>query len=106
MKMTGKDREQPNATGFGALQRAIHTGETVEATFDKDDVESPVHYTQGEFETIDEMIIVFGLEATIMYCRMCAWKYRARAPYKEDFFKDQAKADWYLNKARELLSEM
>lgn len=104
--MTGKDKESQLVSGFNALQHAIHTGEVVEATFDSNDVKNPPHYLQGAYETIDEMIIVFGLEATITYCRMCAWKYRARAPYKDDFFKDQAKADWYLNKACELLSEM
>lgn len=104
MKMTGK--EQPNAIGFNELQYAIHNGETIDVHVDSKAVNSPSHYTQGRFEAIDEMVIVFGVEATITYCRMCAWKYRKRAPYKNDFFKDQAKADWYLNKACELLSEM
>lgn len=102
--MTGK--KQPNAIGFNELQYAIHNEETIDVRIDREDVEDPPHYLQGAYETIDEMIIVFGIEATITYCRMCAWKYRARAPYKDDFFKDQAKADWYLRKACELLSEM
>lgn len=102
--MTGK--KQPNAIGFNELQYAIHNEEIIDVHIDRQEVDNPAHYMQGEYETIDEMIIVFGLEATITYCRMCAWKYRARAPYKDDFFKDQAKADWYLQKACELLSEM
>lgn len=102
--MTGK--KQPNAIGFNELQHAVHNKETIDVHIDRKEVENPPHYLQGAYETIDEMIIVFGMEATINYCRMCAWKYRARAPYKDDFFKDQAKADWYLHKACELLSEM
>lgn len=66
---------------------------------------NPLHYQQAAMETIEEMIVVFGIDATIQYCRMTAWKYRARAPYKGEFEKDQAKADWYLLKAQELLSE-
>ena len=67
-----------------------------------DNVNSPSHYRQHKFEAIDEMVIVMGVDAVIAYCKCNAWKYRNRAPYKGKFEEDNAKADWYLNKAKEL----
>ena len=67
-----------------------------------DNVNHPEHYKQHKFETIDEMVIVFGIDAVITYCKINVWKYRARAQYKGKPEEDNAKADWYLNKAKEL----
>lgn len=67
-----------------------------------DNVNQPNHYKQHKFECIDEMVIMFGVEATINFCKCNAWKYRARAPYKGNAEEDNKKADWYLNKAKEL----
>ena len=50
-----------------------------------DIVNDPPHYKQHEMECIDEMIIVFGVQAVIDYCKCAAWKYRYRAPYKHMF---------------------
>lgn len=69
-------------------------------------VNHPQHYNQSKFETIDEMAIVFGLEATYSFCICNAWKYRSRAPYKDNLAEDMKKSDWYLNKAAELLKQM
>jgi len=65
-------------------------------------VDHPSHYNQHYFETIDEMVIVFGIDATIEFCKINAWKYRSRAPYKGNPEVDNDKADWYLRKAKEL----
>lgn len=70
----------------------------------KDDVNEPSHYKHGTFEVIDEMVIVFGIDATIDFCRMNAWKYRARAPFKGDMEQDMAKANCYLEMAAKLQS--
>ena len=67
-----------------------------------DNVNHPSHYKQNKFESIDEMIIIFGVESVIDFCKCNAWKYRGRAPYKGNPKEDNAKADWYLNKAKEL----
>lgn len=67
-----------------------------------DMVREPQHYQHGTFEVIDEMIIVFGVEATIQFCRMNAWKYRARAPYKGKMEQDMDKANRYLEMAYEM----
>lgn len=69
---------------------------------DKKDMVNPEHYKQQVFETIDEMVIVFGARRVADYCRITAWKYRARAMFKGNFDLDMQKANWYLQKAREL----
>lgn len=68
----------------------------------EDVVREPQHYQHGIFEVIDEMIIVFGVEATMQFCRMNAWKYRARAPYKGKMEQDMDKANRYLEMAYEM----
>ena len=68
----------------------------------EDVVNEPKHYKQGSFEVIDEMILVFGFEDTIKFCRMNAWKYRARAPYKGNTDQDLAKVNCYLEMAADL----
>ncbi len=68
-------------------------------------VDHPSHYNQHYFETIDEMVIVFGVDAVIDFCKINAWKYRSRAPYKGSADTDNAKADWYLQMAHKLQKE-
>lgn len=68
----------------------------------EDVVNEPSHYKHGSFEVIDEMVIVFGIKDTIQFCRMNAWKYRARAPFKGNMDQDMAKANRYLEMAAEL----
>lgn len=68
----------------------------------EDVVKEPSHYQHGAFEVIDEMVIMFGMEKTIVFCQLNAWKYRARAPYKNKFEEDMAKANRYLEMAYEL----
>ncbi len=65
-------------------------------------VKEPSHYQQGSFETIDEMIIVFGIDDTIKFCKMNAWKYRSRALFKGNTEQDMAKANRYLEMAANL----
>ena len=66
-----------------------------------DMVNQPPHYKQGGMETIDEMILVFGKEAVANFCICNAWKYRARALYKNQE-EDMKKSHWYLKKYKEL----
>ena len=80
----------------------------VDKTKNTDDVEDvvnhPSHYTQGGMECIDEMIMVFGVEAVKHFCLCNVWKYRKRALHKNGQ-EDLDKADWYLNKYKELSDE-
>lgn len=67
-----------------------------------DPINHPSHYCQdGGMECIDEMIAVFGVEATKNFCLLNVWKYRKRALFKNGE-EDMKKADWYMNKWIEL----
>ena len=78
----------------------------VETDDNMDMVNHPNHYNQTAFETIDEMIIVFGKKAVYDFCICNAWKYKSRAAYKGMLQEDMDKAGWYLKKAEKLKSEM
>ena len=65
-------------------------------------VDHPNHYNQeGAMECIDEMILIFGVEATKHFCLLNAWKYRYRANAKNGD-EDRDKANWYIQKYKEL----
>ena len=66
-------------------------------------VDDPDHYRTGTFEVIDEMVLAFGIDATINFCVLNAWKYRARAPYKGKMAQDLEKADRYMQYAHDLM---
>ena len=71
-----------------------------------DMVNSPPHYNrEGAMETIDEMETLFGTKATFDFCRLNAWKYRARALAKNGE-EDMKKSDWYIRKAAELKTKL
>ena len=66
-------------------------------------VNHPKHYqNDGGLKTIDEMILLFGLEETMIFCKLNAWKYRARASKKGSEKEDLEKANWYILKYQEL----
>lgn len=67
-----------------------------------DVVKQPPHYKQGTFEVIDEMLIVFGPQKTFDFCILNAWKYRARAPFKDNMNQDMDKANRYLEMAKQI----
>lgn len=67
-----------------------------------DVVNHPSHYCQeGSMECIEEMIVIFGAQATRHFCLLNAWKYRKRALYKNGE-EDMKKSDWYIKKYIEL----
>lgn len=68
---------------------------------DKDMI-NPDHYKVHEKECIEEMEIMFGIEAVIAFCKCNAWKYRYRCGNKDDVNQENKKADWYIAKAAEL----
>lgn len=71
-----------------------------------DMVNHPPHYCrEGAMETIEEMEVLFGANATFDFCRLNAWKYRARANAKNGQ-EDMEKSDWYIRKAAELKAKM
>lgn len=70
---------------------------------EKDNV-NPNHYKQGRKEVIEMMIDIWGIENTIIFCEMNAFKYRMRVGLKENQPVKQEidKAIWYEKKAIEL----
>lgn len=86
----------------GAFASVVGHIEPIVEPVVEDVVNEPNHYKHGSFEVIDEMVIVFGIENTIQFCRMNAWKYRARAPFKGNMEQDMAKANCYLEMAADL----
>lgn len=66
-----------------------------------DNVNHPVHYTQGGIECIDAMISAFGKDAVKTYCHINAFKYVWRSNHKNGN-EDIEKAIWYLKKYLEL----
>ena len=67
-------------------------------------VNNPKHYNNYSVEVIDMMAGIWGLDATITFCEMNAFKYRMRMGTKpgNDIAQDLNKESWYLNKAEEL----
>lgn len=72
---------------------------------DLSQVDHPKHYQQdGRLECLEEMLLMFGKENVITWCRMTAYKYYYRAGNKEheSADKDRAKAMFYLNYVKKL----
>ena len=66
-----------------------------------DNVNSPSHYCTGNFECIDVMLEVFGVDAVQHFCQCNAFKYLYRTNRKNGL-EDMKKAKWYINKYIEL----
>lgn len=67
----------------------------------KEQVNHPQHYNQGQYECIAVMESIYGIEATMNFCLLCAFKYIWRT-YDKDGIQDIDKAIWYLQKYKEL----
>lgn len=67
-------------------------------------VNHPKHYNRYDMETIDMMVKLWGIDNTITFCKMNAFKYRMRLGMKpgSTILQDIEKEKWYLNKAEEL----
>lgn len=49
----------------------------------KEQVNHPSHYNQGQFECIAIMESIYGIEATMNFCLLCAFKYIWRTNDKD-----------------------
>lgn len=63
---------------------------------------NPSHYKNGEMQTIERMMTLFGPKKVKTFCEINALKYLDRAGYKGDALIDHQKADWYLRLANVL----
>ena len=71
----------------------------------EDNVNNPKHYANHcSIECIDAMIIAFGVEDTMKYCIINAFKYVWRCEAKNKI-EDLNKAKWYIDKFLKLYSE-
>lgn len=69
-------------------------------------VEHPKHYNRkGGMECIDEMELIFGVEETMAFCKLNAWKYRYRSADK-DKEQDLEKSDYYLKVYKRLKEKL
>lgn len=79
--------------------------ETIKAKYtiiNKEKVNHPKHYNrENAMECIDEMVMLFGVKETQIFCKLNAWKYRYRAAEKNGI-EDLKKSDWYIQKYKEL----
>ena len=68
------------------------------------EVISPDYYKTNSVEVIDMMLKIWGKDAVITHCEMCAFKYRMRLGNKPNnsVEDDLGKAKWYEEKANEL----
>lgn len=70
-----------------------------------DSVNHPKHYgREGAMECIEEMLLIFGVQAVKHFCLLNAWKYRYRAADKNGE-EDLKKSDWYLQKFADLCGD-
>ena len=72
---------------------------------ENNNVNHPSHYNRKNgIECIEEMVLVFGVEAVKNFCLCNIWKYRYRAADKNGE-EDLEKSDFYMKKYRELCEE-
>lgn len=76
----------------------------MEKKIDYEHVDHPKHYNFFSKEVIDMMVDIWGIEKTITFCEINAFKYKMRLGEKpgQPIEQDLKKANWYLNKAKEL----
>lgn len=91
----------PDETVNELYKKAFGEEDTQDNTPEDNPVTHPTHYTNGGMECIDEMVLIFGVEAVKWFCVCNAWKYRRRALYKNKE-EDMEKSHWYLAKYKEL----
>jgi hypothetical protein len=71
---------------------------------EKYDFVNPDHYRSFEKQVWEMMVDIWGVEAYIKHCEINAFKYKMRLGNKpgQSIQNDLDKANWYLNKAKEL----
>lgn len=73
----------------------------------KEQVNHPEHYNiSGRKECIEEMIEIWGPQAVATWCRITAHKYLYRAKHKGSEEVDLQKANWYIDKAESIESDI
>lgn len=85
------------------LENVTVIDEINEAMNEKADPTNPNHYKSStSLECIEEMEIIFGINAVICFCVCNAWKYIRRWKNKNGA-EDLKKAKWYIDRAQTLI---
>ena len=85
------------------IEKAFEEALTAKKGAAKDNI-NPDHYKSStSLECIEAMEMVFSKNAVIDFCVCNAWKYIWRWKHKNGQ-EDLKKADWYIAKAKELIS--
>ena len=73
-----------------------------------EEVNHPNHYNVYDVEVVEMMERIFGVEETMSWCKLNAFKYRMRAGEKptSTVEKDLKKEKWCLNKYHELKTKL
>lgn len=80
---------------------SINDCEIIEGIYD---YVNPNHYKNGDKETWEDMLEIWGKEAFVKHCEITAFKYIQRLGKKPNnsVEQDLEKARWYLNKAYDI----
>jgi hypothetical protein len=116
LSMEGSSQKQLALANLNTIDKEIAELEKIQnytrasATSTKEDLQKekvnhPSHYKNGNIECIEAMIDVFGKDKVAAFCELNAFKYQWRANNKGTDIQDKKKAVWYLNKYIELNKE-
>ncbi len=109
LSMEGSSQKQLALANLNTIDKEIAELEKIQnyikasATSTKEDLQKemvnhPSHYKNGNIECIEAMIDVFGKDKVAAFCELNAFKYQWRANNKGTDIQDKKKAVWYLNK--------
>ena len=82
----------------------MYDKKTEQADSNEDVVNHPSHYEHG-IECIDEMVLLYGKEEAMSFCKLNMHKYRKRA-FDKGGKVDLDKSDWYMKEYTYLNSKM
>jgi hypothetical protein len=97
--ITGNEDELAKVVTF--INNSINSNDAIKKAFGNEDdaeehdaVNHPAHYEHG-IECIDEMILLYGVVETMIFCKLNSHKYRKRA-FEKGGKEDMDKSDWYM----------
>lgn len=99
------NKVQNHNSCFKPVKKEQKTVMQTTTNYDDAQVNHPSHYQQdGRLECLDELLLMFGKDDVITWCRLTAYKYYYRCGNKsgESAEKDRAKAMFYLNYVKKL----
>ena len=88
--------------GYVKKEDSVKNPDHIEVTKKSEDPINPDHYKAGKLQTIEQMLIMFGIDEVTAFCKLNAYKYQARAGLKGDAVMDHKKADWYMRLYKEI----